>query len=112
MKSNKYTQQETSFLRLGFVVKKDKDGNILLGNGAHVPNFATKIKDCKAAQAPTIVDKVKCLELNGKCAPRDGCKVVGQNVQGVVNQYGSDVEEARFQDIEIDIDGFSKITAT
>ena len=112
MKTNKYTKQETSFLRLGFVVKKDKDGNILLGNGTDMTNFAAKIKDCKAAQASTIVDEVKCLELNGKYAPKDGCKVVGQNVKGMVNQYGSEVEEVRFQDIEIDIDGFSKITST
>ena len=112
MKPNKYTNQDTAFLRQGFVVKKDKDGNILLGNGTHMPNFAAKIKDCKAAQASTIIDKVKCLELNGKYAPKDGCKKVGQNVQGMVNQYGSEVEEVRFQDIEIDIDGFSKITST
>ena len=112
MKTDKYTKQETPFLRLGFVVRKDKDGNILLGNGTHMPNFASKIKDCKAAQASTIVDKVKCLELNGKYAPTDGSKLVGQNVQGMVNQYGSTVEEVRFVDIEIDIDGFSKITST
>ena len=112
MKTNKHTKQETSFLRLGFVAKKDKDGNILLGNGTDMTNFAAKIKDCKAAQASTIVDKVKCLELNGKYAPKDGCKVVGQNVKGMVNQCGSEVEEVRFQDIEIDIDGFSKITST
>ena len=43
---------------------------------------------------------------------KDGCKVVGQNVQGMVNQYGAEVEEVRFQEIDIDIDGFSKITAT
>ena len=112
MKATKYTKQDYSLLRQGLVVKEDNDGNILLGNGTNVTNFAAKIKGCKAAQVPKILNNVKCFELHGKCAPKDGCKVVGQNIEGMVNQYGSEVEEVRFLEIEIDIDGFSTITAT
>ena len=112
MKATKYTKQDYSLLRQGLVVKEDNDGNILLGNGTNMTNFAAKIKGCKAAQVPKILNNVKCFELHGKYAPKDGCKVVGQNIEGMVNQYGSEVEEVRILEIEIDIDGFSTITAT
>ena len=105
-----FNTTEHRFLRHGIVVKTAEDGSALVGNGTHMSNYATKIKECMNILSPEILNNTKCLELNGHYAKKDDSKEVGKHVKGMINQFGADVEEFRLQQIDIDIEGMFMVT--
>ena len=106
-KMKHYPIIETQHLRHGVLVKKDKDGNIFLGNRAPIPVFATAIKVHEPITNAQFADMVKCVEFDGEYSPRSDSTAIATMVKSLVNLYGNTIEEIRFRNIDVNMQGMA-----
>ena len=104
-----YNNPDNSHRRQGLVVKKDANGNILLGNGNSIAILEDRIKLYEPIAELSFVNKVKCIEFNGDHAPGTDSQGITKMIKSLVFQYGSTIEQVHFYKIDIDMEGMSQI---
>ena len=104
-----HSKMDYTHRRHGLVVKKDKQGNILLGNGSSIAVFEQRIKSYKPIAELAFINAVKCIEFNGDHAPGADSQVITTMIKSLVFQYGSTIEQVHFCKIDIDMEGMSQI---